>query len=439
MRLRSKSLRHIGILGISLFCLAATLASQISKSDRDTAEHMLRDVAADVKKYYYDPKLHGLEWDSKVAETRQNIDKADSMDSAVSEIAALLDSLNDSHTVLILPPRSYVYTRGFRMKMIGDHCLITRIQPGSDAEQKGLRLGDQVLAINEVAVTRKSLPRIRYIFFKLRPHASIRLTLAGGTGEKRQVDVVAKVEPAPIVHYRLNQGINFEVRDWNDEYTLLEPQYFAKGDDFLAVRIPAFELSPEAVDWVLGRMRKHKGVVLDLRGNPGGFTKTLDRLVGGLFENDLKIYDRIGRDSTTTVSVKGRHQDAFTGRFAVLVDNSSASASELFARIIQLQKRGFVMGDRTAGAVMEARIYRHEMLVDTDVYHGAEISAFDLLMSDGKSLEHIGVEPDIFLLPTPADIVAHRDPVMAKAAGLVGTKITPEEAGAMFPEKEAKY
>ena len=41
-----------------------------------------------------------------------------------------------------------------------------------------------------------------------------------------------------------------------------------------------------------------------IRGNPGGFTKTLDRLVGGLFENDLKIYDRIGRDSTTTVSVK---------------------------------------------------------------------------------------------------------------------------------------
>ena len=240
--------------------------------------------------------------------------------------------------------------------MIGDHCLITRIQPGSDAEQKGLRLGDQVLAINEVAVTRKSLPRIRYIFFKLRPHASIRLTLAGGTGEKRQVDVVAKVEPAPIIVFRLNQGINFEVRDWNDEYTLLEPQYFAKGDDFFAVRIPAFDLSPEAVDWVLGGIRKHKGVVLDLRGNPGRFAKTLDRLVGGLFENDLKIYDRIGRDSTTTVSVKGRHQDAFTGRFAVLVDNSSASASELFARIIQLQKRGFVMGDRTAGAVMEAPI-----------------------------------------------------------------------------------
>ncbi|MGB9195426.1 MAG: S41 family peptidase [Terriglobales bacterium] len=427
------------ILSASLVCLAATSASQISKSDRDTAEHMLRDVAADVKKYYYDPKLHGLDWDSKVAETRQNIDKADSMDSAVSEIAALLDSLNDSHTVFILPPRSYVYKRGFRMKIIGDRCLITYVQPGSDAEMKDLRLGDQVLAINEVAVTRKSLPRIRYIFFKLRPHASIRLTLAGGTGEKRQVDVVAKVEPAPIVHYRLNQGINFEVRDWNDEYTLLEPQYFAKGDDFLAVRIPAFELSPEAVDWVLGRMRKHKGVVLDLRGNPGGFTKTLDRLVGGLFENDLKIYDRIGRDSTTTVSVKGRHQDAFTGRFVVLVDNSSASASELLARIVQLQKRGFVMGDRTAGAVMEARIYRHEMLVDTDVYYGAEISAFDLLMSDGKSLEHIGVEPDIFLLPTPPDIAAHRDPVMAKAAGLVGTKITPDEAGSMFPEKEAKH
>ena len=74
------------------------------------------------------------------------------------------------------------------------------------------------------------------------------------------------------------------VHDWTDEYALLEPQYYEKNDEFLAIRIPAFALSAEEVDRVIGRMRKHKGVVLDLRGNPGGFTETLTVSLGDVRE-----------------------------------------------------------------------------------------------------------------------------------------------------------
>ena len=154
-----------------------------------------------------------------------------------------------------------------------------------------------------------------------------------------------------------------------------------------------------------------------------------------MFENNLKIYDRVQRDSTKSISAKGRHHDAFTGRLVVLVDSGSASASELFARIIQLEKRGFIMGDRSSGMVMEARLYRHEISVDTDNFYGTELSISDLIMTDGKTLEHVGVEPDILILPTAQDLALHRDPVMAKAIGLIGVKLTPEEAGSMFPEK----
>jgi C-terminal processing protease CtpA/Prc len=54
-------------------------------------------------------------------------------------------------------------------------------------------------------------------------------------------------------------------------------------------------------------------------------------------------------------------------------------------------------------------------------------------MSDGKSLEKLGVTPDINLLPSAADLAAGRDPVLARAAELAGAKMDAAEAGKMFP------
>lgn len=270
----------------------------------------------------------------------------------------------------------------------------------------------------------------------LRPQQVLQLSLGDSSGQPHQIDVTAKTRPSSVLKYALHNGINQRVRDYAKEGILLRARYFEKGNGLLVVRIPEFDFSAEEVDNIIGKMRNHKGVVLDLRGNPGGFVDTLDRLLGGMFQNDLKIYDRIGRKTNKTVIVIGRHHDAFTGRFAVLVDFESASASELFARVVQLEKRGFILGDRTSGSVMEAMVYRHEWYLDAGVYYGASVTGADLVMTDGKSLEHVGVEPDIMILPTAQDLSSGRDPVMAKAAGLLGTQISPEEAGAMFPYED---
>ena len=152
-----------------------------------------------------------------------------------------------------------------------------------------------------------------------------------------------------------------------------------------------------------------------------------------MFEKEVKIADRVGRKDTKPEIAKPIH-NPFLGKLVVLVDARSASAAELFARIMQLEKRGVVIGDQTSGAVMEAKHYSEQTGTDTTVYYGASITEWDLIMTDGKSLEHTGVTPDEVRLPSaPAAIANGRDPVLAHAAETLGVKITSEDAGKAFP------
>jgi C-terminal processing protease CtpA/Prc len=67
------------------------------------------------------------------------------------------------------------------------------------------------------------------------------------------------------------------------------------------------------------------------------------------------------------------------------------------------------------------------------IFYGASITEADLRMTDGNSLEHTGVTPDAIVLSSAADLAAGRDPVMAHAAQMLGFKMSPEEAGRLFP------
>jgi hypothetical protein len=82
---------------------------------------------------------------------------------------------------------------------------------------------------------------------------------------------------------------------------------------------------------------------------------------------------------------------------------------------------------------MEARGYWEQVGQDTVAFYGASITEADLIMTDGKSLEHTGVTPDQLLLPSPYALANGRDPVLARAAETLGVKISPEEAGKLFP------
>jgi carboxyl-terminal processing protease len=138
------------------------------------------------------------------------------------------------------------------------------------------------------------------------------------------------------------------------------------------------------------------------------------------------------RKETKPLMVKSLKDRAFKGRIIVLVDSNSTSAAEALARVVQLEKRGIIIGDRTTGKVMRSIYYPLQTGIDRAVLFGVSITDADLIMSDGKSLEQIGVTPDEIVLPSPTDLATRRDPTLARAAEMAGVKIDPEKAGALF-------
>jgi carboxyl-terminal processing protease len=404
--------------------------------ERGRAMEILQLVSNDVKKHYYDPKFHGVDWDAQVAQAKAKIEKETSFNMAMSHIAAALDSLHDSHTFLIPPRHAYVHDYEFRYQMVGQHCFITEVRPKSDADTKGVKAGDEIVTINGYTVDGTDFWKVQYMFDVLRPQPGLRLGLRDSAGNTRQVDVAAmmreKKRVADLTGANAGADIFDLIRQGENQMHLMRPRYSEVGNDLLILKVPEFIFSAQAADEMIGKARKYRTLILDLRGNPGGSVESLRYLLAGVFDKEVKIANRIGRKEAKPDVAKPSH-DPFRGRLVVLVDSRSASAAELFARVVQLEKRGIVMGDQSSGSVMEAQHFNEKIGLDTVIFFGASVTEWDLIMSDGKSLEHVGVAPDQTILPSAQDIANGRDPVLADAATSLGVKLSSEDAGKAFP------
>ncbi|MEW6364487.1 MAG: S41 family peptidase [Acidobacteriota bacterium] len=425
-------------------CTAASLvnsqearAEGLSKIERERSRVMLKVIKDDIKKHYYDRAFHGVKLEARFAEADSRLHEATSIAHAFGIIGQALLDFDDSHTFFIPPPRTNRVDYGWQVQMIGEKCNVIAVKPGSDAEAKGLRVGDIVHSINGFTPARDTLWKMKYSYYMIRPLPGMRIVAESPGGPAREIDVMAEVRQGKRVLdlTGTDEGVDISsvIRDVESEDRLHRQRHWEAGADLIIWKMPEFDDDESSVDRMMDKVRAHKALVLDLRGNTGGSAKTLERLAGYFFDKDLKIADLKGAKPMKPLLAKSRGRDAYAGKLVVVVDSQTASASEIFARLVQIEKRGTVLGDRTAGAVMQAVYHGHHLGVDKIVLYGASITDADAIMSDGKSLEKVGVVPDELLLPSAQDLAGRRDPALARAAELAGTNIDAVKAGTLFP------
>jgi C-terminal processing protease CtpA/Prc len=426
-----------------LFCIFSSVknagAQKMDGIEKERVKSMLKNVKNSIKDNYYDPTFGGMDLEARFKAAEEKLKTAETLGQALSVIAQAVVDLNDSHTRFSPPLRNAIIDYGWRMKMFGNKCFVTKVKEKSDAESKGLKLGDEILSVNGFRPTRSEMWKVIYYYQQLNPQVKMTLVVKTGNAESRQLEINSKVtQLKKLVNLTNTIDFNEATREGERLYGT-EKFYFKEIGNTVIWKMPSFAFEPSQAEQIMSssQIRNKQFLILDLRNNPGGYVVTLEKLVGYFFDKDIKIADLKGRKEMEPQKAKSQGDKVFSGKLVVLIDGNSASAAEIFARLMQLEKRGIVLGDVSAGAVMQSKGYPMDAGVDTSVAYGMNITNADVIMSDGKSLERVGVTPDEIILPTGEDLAARRDPVMARALEIFGIKMSSDEAGKIFPvEKE---
>ena len=422
---------------LSLAITPAALPAQ--KVDRELYERgrrMLDQLRRDLQENYYDTQFHGIDLDAGFAKADSAMKSAPTPNHLMAAIADYLAQFQDSHTHFIPPSRVAHVDYGFRPTLVGDTCFITSVRKGSDAEKQGLKAGDALLMLDRFRVERASWGTLAYVYYSLSPREIVKLRVGPPGGEPRDVTLHATVTTGERVLDLTNIDVRRRlITEYEDDARA--PRHFWRefGDSVLVWRLPQFIYADEAtIDDMIRRARQHRGLILDLRNNPGGSVDTELYLAGSFLPGDsLPVFTMKKREGNEVMYARNQRREQFTGPLVVLINGNSASASEITARILQLTGRAMIVGDRSSGAVVTSRMFYHEVGgVERKMSYAASISVADVIMPDGHRLENVGVTPDIVVLPTGDDIAKRSDPQMQKALELLGVSVTPAEAARAF-------
>jgi len=263
---------------------------------------------------------------------------------------------------------------GASMQDCGGSLVVSAIVPSTPAASAGLKQKDIVTRIDGQATTGLSVnDAVQRIRGKVGSHVMLTVTRAGRSVDiditRQQINVpsVKSVDVAPGVLY-------IRIVDFG-EHTAAD-----------------FHQQLDA-----GLKRGDRSVVFDLRRNPGGFVSAADQVISEFVQSGESV-TLVGRSAKDVHNVTGKGI-AFSQKLAILVDENSASASEITAGALQDHGRGQLVGKKTFGKGLVEQDY--------PLRNGGDLhlTVAYWLRPSGKSINQIGVTPDRPVeLPRPQDL-----------------------------------
>jgi carboxyl-terminal processing protease len=320
-------------------------------------------------------------------------------------ISGMLSSLGDEHTSYLDPDMMKQFDaalNGSEYEGIGawvdpkaDYLTIISPMPGSPAEEAGLQTGDQIIAIDGEDMTGVDTELVRQRV--LGPKGSeVTLTIRR-EGVEEPFDVV--VTRAAI------QTPTFESKMLEDNIAYVRLYSFGNttSDDLRSALKTLMAQNPD-------------GLILDLRYNGGGYLDTAIE-VASEFIGDGTIVQEVYADGTSETFKANKGGLATNIPMVVLVNEGSASASEIVAGAIQDSGRGELVGVTTYGKGSVQSVTR---LVDEQGQLRVTIAHW--LTPNGRQINKIGLEPDHVVEITSEQQKAGEDPQLQKAIELLRKK-----------------
>lgn len=216
---------------------------------------------------------------------------------------------------------------GIEFNVLSDTIIVVNPVKGGPSEQVGLKSGDRIVKVDGKSVIgtkQMDVPKI----------------LRGPKGTNIKLEVVRKGEKEPLYFHIVRDKIPMYSLD--AAYTIADTIGYVKLNRFMATTTDEYK---EAI----AKMPKIKSLILDLRGNTGGFLDQAIKLTDQFLPNNKLIVYTEGRVIPRSDDMSTYEGNFESGRLIVLIDEESASASEIVAGAIQDHDRGVIIGRTTFG------------------------------------------------------------------------------------------
>jgi len=369
-----------------------------------------------VKDNHFDPTFGGVDWDKVRQQYEPRLAAIKNDADLYRLLQQMLGELKQSH-FNIVPPEAVIADNaaeppsgsiGIDVRMIDGQAVIVRVEANSPAAQAGLRAGFVVKQVGETKVEQLILqPGKGDLSEKVRLLHSTRRVLREINGEPGSsvkmsyLDEKNQSQTATIARVKLSGELSPRLGNFPPQYTEFEWKRLQGNIGYIRFNIFTTPIS-EKIRVALTELRDSAGIVIDLRGNPGGVAGIATGMAGRLSDKSGMLGTMKMRTSELKFAIFPQ-QNAYLGPLAILIDGLSASTSEVFSSGMQELGRAVVIGESSAGACLPS--------VFQKLPTGAlfQFAIADFKTPKGVLIEGRGVMPDVEVKWNRASLLTGRD------------------------------